>query len=114
MNLQSLLYSTLNWSCLHSTVDSSGLSQSNSGLLPSLSLCVSCLYVHAVSCSVCRLPCLYSVQVYICVGVTLAPIVTICVLKDMKKVKGKIFPVLNLAPRHEDVLGERTYSSTNS
>jgi hypothetical protein len=30
------------------------------------------------------------------------------------KVKGKVFPVLNWAPRHEGVLGEWRYSSTHS
>jgi len=32
----------------------------------------------------------------------------------MRKDKGKVFPVLNWAPRHEVVLGEWKYSSTNS
>jgi hypothetical protein len=31
-----------------------------------------------------------------------------------RMVKGKIVPVLNKAPRHEDVLGEWRYSSTHS
>jgi hypothetical protein len=30
----------------------------------------------------------------------------------IKRVKGKVVPVLNEAPRHEDVLGEWRYSST--
>jgi hypothetical protein len=31
-----------------------------------------------------------------------------------KKVKSKVVPVLNIAPRHEDVLGEWRYSSIHS
>jgi hypothetical protein len=32
----------------------------------------------------------------------------------MVKVKGKVFPVLNIVPRHGDVLGERKHNSTHS
>jgi hypothetical protein len=35
-------------------------------------------------------------------------------LRDLIKGKGKVVPVLNEAPRHEDVLGEWRYSSTYS
>jgi hypothetical protein len=37
-----------------------------------------------------------------------------CSLFHLWKVKGKVVPVLNKAPRHEDVLGEWKYSSTHS
>jgi hypothetical protein len=34
--------------------------------------------------------------------------------QETKEDKGKIVPVLNQAPRHEDVLGERAYSAMHS